>query len=1376
MRSTRSRVLKAWQSRCWALLGTLMAIWATYAPARVSAQQPTLRFERLTIEQGLSQNNVFSLLQDRAGFVWLGTADGLNRYDGYNFTVYKADPANPRSLSNSAVSALLEDRAGDVWAATRRGLNRFDRATNSFSHFLADQRISSLFEDAAGDVWVGTWGGTLERFDRARATFTPFEVCAAGSGCLLRQDRDGTYWLADKTGLHRFDPTSKAVTPVVVDPAFPGLFVFDLLEDRAGTFWLASDHGLYTLDRASGKTRRFAHNPDDASSLSNDFVWLLHEDRQGRLWVGTWDGGLELFEPRTATFIHHRTDENNQHSLASDRVFAMLEDRSGLLWIGTDGGGVSMLNPATIAFQHYTADPTQPQSMRGRIVSALFVDRTGKLWVGTDGNGLNVIDRATGTVVTYRNDPADGRSLSADTVNAVYQDSGGTIWVATALGLDRFDQASDSFTVYRQQTSNVERGSDVVQQLAEDARGMLWVGTENGLSVFDRANGRFVKTYRSNPDDQASVSGNDISVLYRDSHGMLWVGAWGSGLSVYDPATNRFTRFRAEPNDPQALHDTFISDITSDQQGQIWVATTSGVERLDPPSATFTHIREQNGLPSNSVRCLLGDAQGGMWASTSAGLVRLDASASVQAVYTARDGLQSNEFTSACYRSASGELLFGGVNGFNAFDPAAIVRQSPPPLVAITGFRTGSGIPQPLLATPSELSLAYQDNGFAFDFAALDYADPAANQYAYKLEGFDRDWITAGTRRTATYTNLDGGDYVFRVKAANQLGVWNETGTAVRVRLAAPPWRTWWAYSLYGFALAAVVGGFVRYRTRREHRQLAAQARLSAQLETLVVERTAALSAANSALRASEEQFRAFFEQAPVGIVVANSGVIVTANPAWQQMFGYATPELLNGRLLIEHVAPADRADAIERVIRSVDASAELHYTFNGLRTDSTRFPAFAQVVPAMPFDRTTAEVDFVIDMTALRLAEEERDQLFTLSSDLLCIAGTDGYFKRLNPAWETTLGFTQDELFARPLITFIHPDDRAATQLAGQYGTRSQRLLAFENRYRCTDGSYRWLSWSATLVPERQLFYGVARDITDRKLAEREQQQLYEVADGLRDVLSVINSNQSLPEILAFIVGQATRLLGVDAAQIYQLEPAEHGQELFRVEATCGFEGDYLGTTLHNVQLTISYRAVQSRSPQSVADTTVLLDQILAQPTVGVEQQRMVTETQRRFRAILALPLIIEGQVYGTLTLYNAAEAHFQRRGDEARDCVRRAVDTRNRERPTTRAGRACRDCRGAQPPGAQPARFGNPGALQPWAAGRGMPVRSERSRRNARRAELRAAWRNRAAGAQGDAAADLPAALAAARAGRPDRRDPTAARYCRARVGHQDPPVDHE
>lgn len=1092
----------------WALIGVCV-VFVLLAPARAHAQTPLLRFERLTIEQGLSSNDAFSLLQDRAGFVWIGTADGLNRYDGYSVGIYKADPLDPGSLSNGAIAALLEDRDGAVWVATRRGVNRFNPQTNTFSRFLTELRISSLFEDAAGTLWAGTWGGVLARFDRATEQWTQLGVCTAGSGCLLYQDRAGAYWLADKSGLHRFDPASATVTPVLVDPAFPELFAFDLFEDRDGRFWIASDYGLYLFDRDGGPSRRYAHDPLDPQSLSSDFVWLVHQDHHGDLWVGSWDGGLDRFDPDSGTFVHHRSDPNNLHSLGSDRPMALLEDRGGLLWVATDGGGVSIVDPAGAAFGHYTDDPTQPQSMRGRVVSALFVDRDGAIWAGTDGNGLNVLDRAAGTVVNYRNDPADERSLSSDTVYAVHQAADGTIWVATALGLNRFEAGGTFRRFRRNPGSDIARGGDVVQEIVDDERGRLWLGTEDGLVLFDPGAWRVVREYHSVPDDDTTISGNDISALHRDATGRLWVGSWNGGLSVYDAATDRFRRFRYDPDDPEALHDVFITEVVSDGPGQIWIATSGGAERLDPATGQVRHITARNGLPSSAVPCLLPDDEGGMWLATGAGLAQLDHRAAVRAVYTARDGLQSNQFTAACAHGRGGELLFGGINGFNVFAPSAIARRSTPPAIAITGVRTGSNAPRPLLSTPEQVSLPYRDNSFAFDFAALDYADPAANTYAYMLEGFDHDWIAAGTRRTASYTNLDGGEYVFRVKAANRLGVWNDVGTAVRIHVAVAPWRSWWAYTLYGLAALGAVVGLMQYGSGRQRRRIAAQERLAAQLETLVDERT------------------------------------------------------------------------------------------------------------------------------------EERDQLFTLSHDLLCIAGTDGYFKRLNPAWESTLGYGRDELYAEPLLSFVHPEDRAATELAVHGGGSGQPQLAFENRYRCKNGEYRWLAWSATLVPERQLFYGVARDITARKLAEREQQQLYDVADSLRDVLSAINGNVALPEVLDIIVKQATQLLTVDAAQIYRLESAANG-ELFRVEATCGFRGDYLGTTLTDIRSTVSYRAVETHAPQAVADTRELLDTILARPAIGAEQQQLVTETQRRFQALLALPLLIDGLAYGTLTLYNAARRSF--------------------------------------------------------------------------------------------------------------------------------------
>lgn len=430
-------------------------------------------------------------------------------------------------------------------------------------------------------------------------------------------------------------------------------------------------------------------------------------------------------------------------------------------------------------------------------------------------------------------------------------------------------------------------------------------------------------------------------------------------------------------------------------------------------------------------------------------------------------------------------------------------------------------------------------------------------------------------------------------------------------------------------------------------------AHLTAHLKELVEERTAELSQANAALQAeiaerhaSEEKFRAFFERSPVGIGMARNGVIMDVNPAFLRMFGYDDMAAIRNTLIVEHIAPQDRVTIVDRIMRhaqgeNVDAS---QFALTGLRQDGSSVPLLYSATQMHQADGQDVVAFFVTDVSDLKRAEEERDQFFNLSQDMLCIAGTNGYFKRLNPAWEATLGLTIEELLAEPFMSFVHPDDRALTAQLASSPPQRYRPITFENRYRCKDGSYKWLSWSFTFWPDQQRFYAVARDVTEPKRAEREQQRLYQVAEGLRDVLAVINTERSLADILCFIISQATRMLNVDVGVIYRfLQPSDGvSAEFFRVEAAQGIAEEYQGILIHEVTLTICYNAITSQQPVAIADMTELLDDLLARESLGADYRRLLTLIRERFRATLVVPLIIKGEVYGTIALYHAQVRTF--------------------------------------------------------------------------------------------------------------------------------------
>ncbi len=1237
------------------LIGLLvMLFWLVGGqPVPAAAQEPVLRFERLTPEQGLSQSQVYAILQDRQGFIWIGTGEGLNKYDGYSFTVYKLDTADPTSLVDNAVRSLYEDRQGTLWVGTNNGLSRFDRDTQTFTRYrhdpddpqsIAAPWVADIAEDAGGTLWFGTITGGMNRFNRENQTFSAYKVTPEARGSLMYIDRAGTFWVGNSEGLHTFDPASRQFTPVVYEPAEPGRDVYALQQDRQGFLWIGTEQGLYRFDRERQTSTHYTHDPDNPDSLSDNWVSTIHEDQTGTLWVGTYSAGLNRFDPESETFSRYQHSPTSPTSISSNTIYTLYEDRTGLLWIGT-AAGINIFNPRTRAFNHYTADPEQPDGLANSDIAAFAVEPDGNLWVGTWEGGLSYFDRDAATITTYRHDPADPRSLSHDTVYALYRDRAGMLWVGTyGGGLNRFDPATERFTRYRHDPDKpTSLSNDVIPTIYQDQRGTLWVAGEEGLNRFNPATERFTR-YLHDPDDPTSLSHSEISSIYEDPAGTLWVGTWGGGINRFDPDRQIFQRYTHEPDDPGSLSDNRVFSITGDAAGTIWVGTTTGLNRLDPGTERFKRYTENDGLPANAVRCLVVDDSGTIWLSGSRGLAALDPTTGALRRFTARDGLQGDGFNGgSCFRAPDGELFFGGSNGFNAFDPQQLTNNPhpPPPPVVLTGFDL---LNEPVnlgqdLATLTELPLSYRDAVISFEFAALDYAHPDRNQYAYKLEGFDADWVAAGTRRAVTYTNLDGGDYTLRVRGANSDGVWNAAGLTVAISVTPAPWQTWWAYSLYALAAVGFVAGYVRDRTRAQARELARQ-RQELERERLVAERLRRID------RLKEEKFRAFFNRSPIGIGIARDGVILDANPACLRIFGYNTLDAVRDTLTVEHIAPQDRVAIIDHIMRHGEGEAleSGQFTLTGLRSDGSEFPLLYNATRMIMPDGAEAVAFFITDMSDLKRAEEERDQFFTLSQDMLCIAEIDGYFKRLNPAWETTLGLSIEELLAEPFINFVHPADRSVTESVIVNVPKQHNLVSFENRYRCKNGTYKWLAWSYTFWPNQSLFYAVARDITAQKRAADEQHRLYQVAEGLRDVLAVINSDRSLADILHFIVGQANRMLGVDVGVIYRfLQPTDGATgEIFRVEAAEGFEEDYQGILIHEATLTICYDAILSRQPAAIADMTSLLDGLLARDTLGADYRRLVVESRRRFRATLVVPLIIKGEVYGTISLYDARSRQF--------------------------------------------------------------------------------------------------------------------------------------
>ncbi len=836
----------------WLLIPSLVASLAIAPP--LQAQTPATRFEHLSVEDGLSHSAIMAIAQDRYGFLWIGTRNGLNRYDGYRFRVFQHDPEDPTSLADSDIDSIYEDRSGELWIGTSGGLHRFDRAEERFIRYLHDPEdprslshnfVTAIFEDHTRTLWIATYGG-LNRL-AADGAFQHYLHDPADARALsdswvetLAEDGEGRLWVGTNGGLDLYDRPSGTFRHYRHDPANPqGLSdnrISAIREDADGNLWVGTDRGLNRFDRETETFTRYRHGPVD---LTTERIIELGADREGELWVGTFNAGLIRIPRGAAPPVQYRHHPADPRSLSGDRVLSIFEDRSGILWFGT-WVGLNKYDRRLEQFALYRWEPGRDQTLTDSNISAILEDRSGVLWVGTWDKGLNRVDRQRSTVVQYRPDAEDPRSLPADTVEALCEDRSGVLWVGTLGGLARLDPARGTFTVYRNDPEvDSSLDHDTVYRIYEDRRGRLWIGTGVGLCRFEPATESFVR-YRLSDEPEVNV----FSIL-EDHAGILWVGSRSHGLFQLDPdaAESRDPlRHRHDPADDNSLGHDDVNYLYEDRSGNLWIGTDgAGLDRLDrlperPARERFTHYREEDGLAGNQVVGILEDDTGHLWLSTSQGLSRLDPRTGEFRNFSIEDGLQSHVFSyRSAFRSPSGEMFFGGIHGFNAFFPDQIGSDPHGPGVVLTDFQlfndsvplrrvdSESPLEHSILAT-TELRLSHRHDVFSLEFAALHYANPQKNRYAYRLEGFDSDWTTTDAgKRFATYTNLDAGRYRFRVRGSNPSGVWSEEEATLWIVVAPPPWKSWWAYTLYALALSAAVVSAVRAQRRKLDKERAAR-------------------------------------------------------------------------------------------------------------------------------------------------------------------------------------------------------------------------------------------------------------------------------------------------------------------------------------------------------------------------------------------------------------------------------------------------------------------------------------------------------------------------------------------------------------------------
>src|ERR1700728_1203601 len=773
-----------------ALLAGALSVCAPGMAPRAAVPAPAVRplyFEHLTMRDGLSQSTVEGILQDSQGYLWLATESGLDRYDGNTMRVYRRERGNDHALASDYIWTLAEDAHADLWLATiGGGVARWERRTDQFQLFrhdparadsLASDAVRTLLIDADGRVWVGTLDRGLDLLDPRTGSARHF------------RHRDG-------------DPTS-----------LPADAVFALYRDHLGRIWVGSDGGLSRYDPQSGGFVNYARAAD-GGGLSDAQVRVINEDHTGALWIGTLHGGLDRLDPATGRITDFRHDPANPSSLSQDRVTAILEDSAERLWVAP-ADGLNLFDRSSEGFSHYGNDPNDPQSLRDSNVMALYQDRGGVLWVGTRSGGASHWNPKTWQFGHY-----SSAAFRDTQVTSFADDGAGRVWVGTiGAGLVEIDARTGVERRYGTQSTPVRLSDDRVMALLYD-RGTLWVGTmSGGLDQVDLATGH-VRVWRTAAADAHSLPADGVMALYQDRRGMIWVGTFGGGVASIDPNTGELTRY---------------------PYGDVGVGTASGaLDHIVGSSAAPQAARFENFaalLPSRAVYGIESDAAGSLWISTANGLVRFDPRSHAVKVFHQWLGLQGEDFNgNAHYQDRDGNLFFGGNDGFKAFAPAAINFSAPPPRVVLTGVeRLNRPLPaQALPGVGRPLSLAYADKFVTFEFAALDFSSPANNSYQYRLDGFDSAWLDAGALHRATYTNLDAGDYVLRVRGANADGVWSTDELRVPLHVAPGPWNAPAARALY-VAVALLLLGYLWYRL---HERRARALRYSRHLEETVQQRT----------------------------------------------------------------------------------------------------------------------------------------------------------------------------------------------------------------------------------------------------------------------------------------------------------------------------------------------------------------------------------------------------------------------------------------------------------------------------------------------------------------------------------------------------------
>ena len=937
-----------------------LAIASDPLPQRISFQHPLAN-------KDIVMGEVASIFQDSQGYMWFGGANAILRYDGYTFksilqTVEGKDGIEQRPVKMAV--DIFEDSDKVLWISTRTGVLRYDPRTEVLTP-VADNPNSKIpitttdvlqtEQVPSGDLLVASKSGLmiLNRETQSYQELLPDPADPNSIHSKVVQtvhiDKRRNIWVGTEAGLEKMDwdkKTFELIKPYPEHPEeVPANSVTDIISDGNGALWLATFNGLVHYDPVTRQSKRYVNDPADKFSLGGNDIWTLWLDSTGALWIASDGGGITVFEKSAkypeGRFVSHKHEPGRSGSINSNQVRTVFEDNTGDVWVGNYPEGINFFDRSSAAITTFTADPSNPNSLSHKSMLSIREDNNGHLWFGSDGGGLNRYDPETEQFTHYKSDPNNPKTIGSNAVLTVHIDSEQHIWVGTwGGGMSRLNPATGEaeripFDELRKITEPVSTSKRLnnahVWSIKEDSRGDMWVATHSGgISHFDRDTKTFTHFVSIDGVGNSFIGGNAWDT-FEDSKGNFWVGT-SAGLALMDRDNKTFKYFKSDAEDPSSLSNPSVLSMFEDSKGRLWFGTDSGLNLLNDDMATFTSYNKEQGLNDGTIRQILEDSEGKLWLSTNNGVSVFEPDTLKVKNYNRDSGkLMGGFHTDSGIITRKGEIIFGGIEGVRFFNPDKLKENKVIPPIVFTDLKIFAdsvaiggeeGILEQSLAYTDSITLDYKKSMFTFEFSALNFRDPGKNRYAYKLDGFDENWLEVGDQRSAKYTNLNAGTYTFHVRGSNNDGVWNEAGATIKIVQMPPPWKTWWAYTLYGLAVLSVILWFVAHQ-RKKRRIIEEQNRI---LEAKVAERTGELKQKN-------DDIQAMLENMPQGLFTVTEGE--TIHPEYSHYLEeiFETKEIAGrrvGELLFTGAnIGSDKLDAANTAIFAIVGEDEMSYEFN---------------------------------------------------------------------------------------------------------------------------------------------------------------------------------------------------------------------------------------------------------------------------------------------------------------------------------------------------------------------------------------------------------------------------------------------------------------